>query len=72
MDGNGRTARLLLSVILKKWTVVPVSLYFESNRNTYLEALHKRGSGTIVPWTVIQYVTFCARETVGSLCIEME
>lgn len=67
LDGNGRTAPLLLSIILKKWTVVPLSL---TNQNLYLIALNKRGS-TIVPWTVIEYVILCAKQTSDSLYLSI-
>ena len=55
-DGNGRVSRLALSILLKDFTIVPVSLYYQGDRDIYLTALEKRGSGMRIPWSVIQYV----------------
>ena len=63
-DGNGRTSRLLLSHLLRRHTIVPVSLYLRSNRGHYIETMQSRTSGTQVPWKVITYVAECVEETV--------
>jgi hypothetical protein len=62
-DGNGRTSRLLLSHLLRHWTVVPVSLYLRSNRDYYIKAMQSR-TGTALPLDVITYVAQCIEETV--------
>ncbi len=65
-DANGRLARLLLSFLLRNYTVVPISLYYQGNRKLYLDALEERGNGTRVPWSVIEYVIKCSVETTGA------
>lgn len=62
-DGNGRTSRLLLSHLLRHWTVVPVSLYLHSNREYYIKAMQSR-TGTALPLDVITYVAQCVEETI--------
>eukprot|EP01036_Dinobryon_divergens_P038257 gene38257-50190_t len=63
-DGNGRTSRLLLSHLLRRHTIVPVSLYLRSNRDHYIEVMQSRTSATPIPWKVITYVAECVEETV--------
>lgn len=41
INGNGRTARILLNALLKNTVVIPFSLYFK-NRESYIEVLEKR------------------------------
>jgi len=62
LDGNGRTSRLLLSHLLRHWTVVPISLYLRSNRQYYIKAMQSRTTG--LPLDVITYVAQCIEETV--------
>jgi Fic family protein len=48
-NGNGRTARLLLNVLLKDSTIIPFSLYYRGKiapRETYIGALENRSDGT--------------------------
>jgi len=61
-DGNGRTSRLLLSHLLRHWTVVPISLYLRSNREYYIKTMQSRT--TNLPLDVITYVAQCIEETV--------
>lgn len=61
-DGNGRTARLLLSHILRKDAVVPVSLYFRGGRAKYLDVLEQRGTDA-PPWGLLCYVVDCVLDT---------
>jgi Fic family protein len=61
-DGNGRTSRLLLSHLLRRHTIVPVSLYLRSNCGYYIEVMQSRTSGTPIPWKVITYVAECVEE----------
>lgn len=68
-DGNGRTARLLLSHLVRAHTVVPLSLFTQKSRgpvektyrarSVYLEALEAEGRTTI-PWAVLEFVLKCA------------
>lgn len=62
-DVNGRTARILLSMLLRKHTVVPVSLYYQGDRKLYTTALELRRCGGFVPWTVIHYVLDSSLQT---------
>lgn len=63
-DGNGRVSRLLLSHLLRHWTVVPVSLYLRSNRGFYIKAMQSRTTATALPLDVINYVAQCIEETI--------
>ncbi len=62
-DGNGRTARLLLSMLLRGYTIVPVSLYYMSDRSKYIGVLEERRSGESMPWALIVYLAHCALDT---------
>lgn len=51
-DGNGRTARILLSHIIRPHTVVPLSLYSSHDPSSaYLKALE--AEGRTIPWAVL-------------------
>ena len=64
-DGNGRTARVLLSVLLAEHTLVPLSLYIEEEgslvraRDAYIDMLAKCPEGK-TPLSCIEYVLKCA------------
>lgn len=59
IDGNGRTARLLLNYLLKEVTVVPFSLYLK-DRDTYIQVLEERVDCSHPPVTVAAYTFRCA------------
>lgn len=64
IDGNGRTARLLLSYILRKVSVVPVSLYIGKNpKTTYLEVLESRNDQNFPPDRVASFILACVYRT---------
>ena len=62
-DGNGRTARILLSHIILSYTFVPLSLFClpdaDNPISKYIQALEAEGRTTI-PWAVIDFVFECA------------
>lgn len=64
-DGNGRTARLLLSHLLRSVSVVPVSLYLDTAnpRSVYLEALNARNDRRFPPEKVASLVLTCVHRT---------
>lgn len=64
-DGNGRTARLLLSHLLRSVSVVPVSLYLDTvnPRAVYLEALNARNDRRFPPEKVASLVLTCVHRT---------
>jgi fido (protein-threonine AMPylation protein) len=39
IDGNGRTARILLNLVISEVSVVPVSIFLNANREVYLRLL---------------------------------
>lgn len=59
IDGNGRTARLLLTHFLRGHSAVPVSLYLKSNRSVYISAMETRTNGLTLPMDVVEYVIDC-------------
>ncbi len=62
-DGNGRVARLLLAHILRKYILVPVSLYLYSDRGLYINILETRKS--MSSNNVIGYVYLCVLNTLN-------
>jgi Fic family protein len=68
-DGNGRTARLLISHLVRAYTVVPLSLFTQhSPRSAYLKALEAEGRVDI-PWAVIDFVMECAKTTMCKIAV---
>jgi fido (protein-threonine AMPylation protein) len=61
-DGNGRSSRLALSVLLREYTAVPISLYIRhGSRDEYITALEESHLDTDVPpWRVMNYVLHAA------------
>jgi len=59
INGNGRTARLLLNFVMKDYSVVPFSLY--SSRESYIEVLEHRNDGN-APHLLAHYIlkSICA------------
>jgi Fic family protein len=66
IDGNGRTARLLLNFLLKDVTVIPFSMYAE-NREAYLRVLEDRNDQTQPPLALGKYVLERACEAADNL-----
>lgn len=63
-DGNGRTARLLLSYLLQSISTMPVSLYLDTNsRAIYLDALNARNDRRFPPEKVVSLVLTCVHRT---------
>ncbi|KAJ3022910.1 hypothetical protein HKX48_004954 [Thoreauomyces humboldtii] len=71
LNGNGRTARLLLSVLLQEVTILPFSLYVASDprlkaREVYINALEQRNEG-YAPSVLATMVLISAHQTASSL-----
>ena len=67
IDGNGRTARLLLNFILKDITVVPFSLYL-TDRSEYVNVLEARSLNQQVPrHALARYVLWCMGKTCSDI-----
>lgn len=68
-DGNGRTARLLLSHLLRFHTWVPISLYLDrstdKNREIYINVLEERVNDSS-PDALFFYFVDCYRTTITS------
>jgi Fic family protein len=66
-DGNGRTARLLLSHLLRFHTWVPISLYLyrgkDKNREIYINVLEERVNQSS-PDALFFYLVDCYRSTI--------
>lgn len=66
VDGNGRTARLLMNIILMQ-KGYPLVIILKNDRKIYYEALSKADNGNLIP-----FVTFVARTVERSLDIYLE
>nr|WP_294518577.1 Fic family protein [uncultured Rhodopila sp.] len=54
-DGNGRTARLLMNLLLIRWGYVPISVR-PADRNTYLDALEQGSlAGDVAPFQAFMH-----------------
>eukprot|EP00300_Choanocystis_sp_HF-7_P011251 c17373_g1_i1.p1 GENE.c17373_g1_i1~~c17373_g1_i1.p1 ORF type:complete len:303 (+),score=45.25 c17373_g1_i1:25-933(+) len=63
-NGNGRTARIILSHMLRHVCIVPVSLYL-NNRDDYINVLEMRGTVTNeASGALAMYVFDCMRKTI--------
>jgi hypothetical protein len=65
-DGNGRTARLVLSYVLREFTIVPISLYCnEGSSKAYYEAVFKHHCDlTDFPFALEEFIIECAASNV--------
>ncbi|CAG8738422.1 16678_t:CDS:2, partial [Racocetra persica] len=74
MNKNGRVARLLLSYLLSKFTVIPLSLYTgEKARNVYLQCLHKaRYQDPFKSSALASFILECVYRTSYNMCIMMD
>ncbi|KAJ3180240.1 hypothetical protein HDU87_002117 [Geranomyces variabilis] len=71
LNGNGRTARLLLSVLLADVAVVPFSLYISTDpklspRSLYVNALEQRNDG-FAPSVLATMILVSAHQTASTL-----
>lgn len=65
-NGNGRTARLLLNLLLKSFVVAPFSLYFSPGREEYLNDLENRNDGS-PPSALAEYIVLSCNRTVANV-----
>lgn len=63
IDGNGRTARLLLNLLLFEDVIVPFSLYYR-DRKLYIEVLEERNEHA--PEALAAYLLCCIEKTAHS------
>lgn len=66
-DEKGRVSRLSLSILLKDYIFVPISLNYNDDRRIYLESLEKLCQGIKIPWSVIEYIIHCALDTLEKM-----
>lgn len=64
-DGNGRTARILLNVLVQKHVVVPFSLYL-TNRDEYINVLEQRNNHS-PPSALASYILLCCNRTAADV-----
>ena len=64
-NGNGRSARILLNLLLCDITTVPFSLYI-SDRKQYIDVLEERNDGS-PPQALATYVLYCAHSSSARL-----
>ena len=60
LDGNGRTGRLLMNLILMKEGIPPVSIQV-GDRWTYYQTLTQANEGDVRPF--VRFVAACTRQT---------
>ncbi|CAG8578617.1 10323_t:CDS:2 [Diversispora eburnea] len=74
INGNGRVARLLLSYILSKFTVVPLSLYTGAKtRDVYLQCLREaRYQEPFNPSALATFILECVYKTFYNMCVTMD
>ncbi|RHZ44021.1 hypothetical protein Glove_772g5 [Diversispora epigaea] len=75
MNGNGRVARLLLSYLLSRFTVVPLSLYIGTKtRDVYLQCLREAqwSQGSFKPSVLESFILECIYMTSYNLCVVMD
>lgn len=67
-NGNGRTARLLVSYFLRATTIVPFSIFLNrtKGRELYLDVLEERNKGD-PPYALARYLLDCAHQTICHL-----
>ncbi|CAG8613824.1 753_t:CDS:2 [Paraglomus brasilianum] len=74
VNGNGRVGRLLLSYLLSKFTVVPLSLYTGSEpRDLYLQCLREaRYQEPFNPSALATFMLECVYKTSYNICVVMD
>jgi len=74
INGNGRVARLLLSYILSKFTVVPLSLYTGAKtRDVYLQCLREaKYQEPFNPSALATFILECVYKTSYNICVTMD
>lgn len=72
-NGNGRVARLLLSYLLAKFTVVPVSLYLDGKgRDAYLECLRQSQRYQETPDALAALLLECVHRAIYIVCVALD
>ncbi|EDQ85021.1 uncharacterized protein MONBRDRAFT_39023 [Monosiga brevicollis MX1] len=64
-NGNGRVARLLLSILLRPHCTVPISLFL-NDRDEYIRMLERCPPMT-PPWACIAYIVRCAERQASNV-----
>ncbi|RIA85005.1 fido domain-containing protein [Glomus cerebriforme] len=74
INGNGRVARLLLSYLLSRFTVLPLSLYTESNtRDIYLQCLQEAQNDHLFkPSALAAFILESIYITAEKICVVMD
>ncbi|CAG8687642.1 3528_t:CDS:2 [Cetraspora pellucida] len=75
INGNGRVARLLLSYLLSRFTVVPLSLYTGiKTRDVYLQCLREAQwyQDSIKPSALASFILECIHKTSYNICVVMD
>ncbi|CAG8593225.1 16169_t:CDS:1 [Cetraspora pellucida] len=75
MNGNGWVARILLSYILSKYTIVPLSLYSGvKTRDIYLQCLREAQwyKKSNEPSALARYILECIYKTLYNICVVMD
>ncbi|KAF0436862.1 Fic-domain-containing protein [Gigaspora margarita] len=74
INGNGRVVRLLLSYLLSKFTVVPLSLFTGSKtRDVYLQCLREaRYQNPFNPGALAAFILECVYKTSYNMCVVMD
>ncbi|CAG8581523.1 26030_t:CDS:2 [Dentiscutata erythropus] len=74
INGNGRVARLLLSYLLSKFTVLPLSLYTGSKtRDMYLQCLREaQYHDPFNPSALATFILECVYKTSYNICVVMD
>ena len=73
-NGNGRVARLVVSWLMRQWSIVPLSImYGENGRDTYLTCLeHAHLENDASPGSLALLILWCGMASTRNACYAMD
>lgn len=64
-NGNGRTIRILTTILLEDIIYIPFSLYYDDSREMYLKVLDARNDPDTPPSAIALYMLLCIEKWLG-------